>query len=261
MTDLSPETNQLLGLAREAGGLSEARRAHIKAGLFTQIVAVGLGVGATSVATGAGASATATATVSAAAGKVAWLSSSLVKVVSALALLSVTGVSVYAVVQAKSAPAVAPPAAAAGPAAPVVHAAAAVAAPSPVSDAPAPAASAPSAVAPGERSLALAPRIAGANASPAPAVLNAETLAEETRLLRDADQALRAGNAARALTLLDEHATRFPRGALAPERVAESLIARCQLHQSSVKVARGYLAGHANSAFAARIRDACGVTD
>ncbi len=94
----------------------------------------------------------------------------------------------------------------------------------------------------------------------APNVVNAETLADETRLLRDADQALRAGNPARALGLLDEHAARFPRGVLAPERSAERLIARCQLGQLDAKAAQSYLAAHANSSFAARISDACKVS-
>ena len=85
----------------------------------------------------------------------------------------------------------------------------------------------------------------------------ADTLAEETSLLRVADQALRAGNAQRALTLLDEHAARYPHGVLEPERSAERMIARCKLGQVDAKTAQGYLAAHSNSPFAARLQDAC----
>jgi hypothetical protein len=84
-----------------------------------------------------------------------------------------------------------------------------------------------------------------------------DTLAAETSLLRDADQALRAGNAQRALTLLDEHAARFPHGVLEPERSAERMIARCKLGQVDAKTAQSYLATHAGSSFAARLQDAC----
>jgi len=92
-----------------------------------------------------------------------------------------------------------------------------------------------------------------------PAAPSADTLAGETSLLRDADQALRAGNAARALSLLDEHAARYPHGVLAPERNAERVIARCKLGEIDAKGGQSYLASHANSPFAARIQDACGT--
>jgi hypothetical protein len=262
MNDLSPETNQLLELARGAGGLNDERRSQLKTGLLTQIAAIGL-VGATSagagatvvagagVAAGAGAGA---ASAGVTAGKVAWLSSSLLKAVSALTLLSVTGVGVYALARsphtaepAHTAPSATAELVASRPAsAPLVPAA-----PSAV-EAPA----APPVLDPaGEKSAS--PRVVSAAQASAP--LSAETLAEETRLLREADQALRAGNAPRALTLLDEHASRYPRGALAPERNAERLIARCKLGQVEAKSAQAYLSTHANSAFAPRIRDACGL--
>jgi TolA-binding protein len=85
-------------------------------------------------------------------------------------------------------------------------------------------------------------------------------LADETRLLRAADQALRSGNAQRAVALLDEHAARYPHGALAPERSAERMIARCQLGQGDASSAQSYLSTHPDSAFTARIRDACGIS-
>ena len=251
MSELSPETHQLLDLARGASVLTDERRSRIRAGLFTQIAAGGLA------ATVAG---------SAGVGKAAWLSGTLAKVVSGVALVSVTGAGMYVAtrpaktqapaehsVSASNAPV--PVAHAAPKAAPaVVQAPTADTSGSAVNDV-ATSAAAPSS-APGVKSSGFAARAVTPAFSAAPA-LNADTLSEETRLLRDADQALRAGNAQRALTLLDAHAAQFPHGVLAPERGAERMIARCQLGQVDAASASAYLSAHPASPFTARIRDAC----
>ena len=288
MSDLSPETEKLLALARGAGTLTDARRAQIKAGLLTQIAAGGVVGGAATHALW---------------GKAAWFSSPFVKGLSALALLSAVGAGVYvgarasasnsAVVSASSAKVV--PAGAAvdttnttsnsngASAAPNAQLAGSptLAAPATTDRASAPSAAVESGSTPSDSSRALdqaepsnvarpnpsarntvigshpssAPASAGANAPNA-----ADTLAEETSLLREADRALRAGNAQRVLSLLAEDAERFPRGALAPERAAEQMIARCQLGQIDAKTAQSYLAAHASSPFAARLADACHVS-
>jgi hypothetical protein len=85
----------------------------------------------------------------------------------------------------------------------------------------------------------------------------ASDLAQETRLLRDADRALRAGDPATALTLLDQHAARFPKGALAPERTAERLIVTCELGVADPRRVDQYLASRGASPLAARVRKAC----
>ncbi len=175
-------------------------------------------------------------------------------------MLSATGAGVYVATRAERAPAPA----AAQTAALTAAKGAALQAPSATAEAsPAPAAVEASGLTPGTPALEDAPAAKpvspSARPASAPTTVTAETLAEETRLLRDADQALRAGNAQHALALLDEHASRYPRGALAPERNAERLIARCKLGQIEAKAAQAYLTTHANSAFAPRIRDACGV--
>jgi hypothetical protein len=54
-------------------------------------------------------------------------------------------------------------------------------------------------------------------------------LLEETHLITKSDQALQRGNAAEALTLLDEHARRFPAGVLQEERTFERITALCML--------------------------------
>jgi hypothetical protein len=265
MSELSPDTNRLLALARGAGALTDERRLQIKAGLLSQIAA--------------GSALTSTAATHVAWAKAAWLSSPIVKGLSALALLSAVGVGVYVGARAPQSGAQhrasAVSSARAGnpssnPSAAGTHDSNR-AEPSPAETeavpaqpiAPAPVAQAIVALNPSSpKPNANSSHTASLNEPPneAPAAPNADTLARETSLLRDADQALRAGNAARALSLLDEHAARYPRGALAPERNAERVIARCKLGQIDTKSAQNYLASHANSPFAARIQDACGAT-
>jgi hypothetical protein len=82
-------------------------------------------------------------------------------------------------------------------------------------------------------------------------------LVQETALLRDADRALRAGDTATALARLDEHATRFPRGVLAPERAAERFVVMCELHAADPRAVGQFLATHPGSLLAARVRRAC----
>jgi hypothetical protein len=86
---------------------------------------------------------------------------------------------------------------------------------------------------------------------------DARTLAAETTLLRDADRALRAGDTATALARLDEHETRFPNGALAPERAAERLIVLCQLGVADPRAVSRFLEARSGSPLAARVRRAC----
>jgi RNA polymerase sigma-70 factor (ECF subfamily) len=86
------------------------------------------------------------------------------------------------------------------------------------------------------------------------------TLGAETQLLRRADQALRIGDPARALELLDEHARTFPDGVLAEERSAERVTTLCTLgrvNQARSEAAR-FLAIHADSPLAKVVRGSCG---
>jgi hypothetical protein len=92
--------------------------------------------------------------------------------------------------------------------------------------------------------------------APAPA----STLAAETTLLRDADRALRAGDTATALARLDEHAARFPRGVLAPERAGERLVVLCELGAADPRAVSQFLAARSGAPLAARVRRACAPT-
>ena len=83
------------------------------------------------------------------------------------------------------------------------------------------------------------------------------TLADETALLRQADRALRAGDRSAALALLDDHAARFPAGALAMERTALRLVVSCELGVAQQGTVAAYLAEHPGSPLAARVRRAC----
>jgi hypothetical protein len=83
------------------------------------------------------------------------------------------------------------------------------------------------------------------------------TLADETRLLAEADQALRSGKTSRAMALLDEHASRYPEGALSLERGGERVVALCKLGRIDGVTVRAYLNSHPNLALAERIQQAC----
>jgi len=87
------------------------------------------------------------------------------------------------------------------------------------------------------------------------------TVAAETRLLREADAALRAGNATRALALVTEHAASFPNGILAEERDAERIAVLCALGRNAEARERAmtFLRDHARSPLAARVRASCAV--
>jgi hypothetical protein len=68
-----------------------------------------------------------------------------------------------------------------------------------------------------------------AAAAAAPSLPPRASVAEETRILREANAALQAGDAPRALALLDSHARTFPNGALGEERNAQRIFALCKL--------------------------------
>jgi hypothetical protein len=85
-----------------------------------------------------------------------------------------------------------------------------------------------------EPSSADAPPVAASSApaqrAPASSASGAgDSLAEELALIKRAQASMRSGDAAGALTLLDQHQHRFPRGALGPERSALRIQALCAL--------------------------------
>jgi hypothetical protein len=95
-----------------------------------------------------------------------------------------------------------------------------------------------------------------AEEAPPPRIAN-NTLNDETRILWEADQALRSGNTSRAVSLLDEHASKYPDGALSPERGAERVVALCKLGRIDAPTIRSYLSSHPNLSLSERIQQAC----
>ncbi|WP_438011688.1 hypothetical protein WME89_25455 [Sorangium sp. So ce321] len=102
-----------------------------------------------------------------------------------------------------------------------------------------------------------APRTPTATAAGKP---GPEGLDAEIALLRDAQQALQAGQFAQALSKLDEHASRFPRGVLSTEREASRAIALCRSGRAAPgrAIAAKLLAQSPGSPLATRVRAACG---
>jgi hypothetical protein len=249
LTPFSRETEEVLRRARITEAMPVAKRRRLKAAVLARLAAGGIAFAPSGVAAATG----------------FWASTfgGAVKGVAAVAVVASLGVGGY---MAARSPAPAKLSAAAVPARAVVEPRAAVA-PEPA----APVVREPTAPAP--RRAARVPERAQkappvelvfvpppAPPAPATAPLERSTLADETRLLREADRALRGGSPETAIALLDEHAQRFPDGVLAPERSAERMVALCQLGRADASTATRFLANRSSSPLAARIRQACGVT-
>jgi hypothetical protein len=87
----------------------------------------------------------------------------------------------------------------------------------------------------------------------------ADLVAEEASLLRAANGALARGDSSAALARLDEHAARFPHGALSAERQAARVFALCAAGRTAEArgAARAFLAAHPRSPLAAQVRRSC----
>jgi hypothetical protein len=85
------------------------------------------------------------------------------------------------------------------------------------------------------------------------------TLGEEARLIREANAALRDGDATRALTLADAHARAYPSGVLAEERAVLRVFALCKLGRITEARSDGarFVATYPGSAHVPRVRATC----
>ena len=94
---------------------------------------------------------------------------------------------------------------------------------------------------------------------PAAIVPTPPDLGQELALLREAQVAARSGDAPRALALLEEHARKFPKGALREERTAAHIAALCDLRRvdDAREEAERFLAESPRSPYAGRVRDSC----
>jgi hypothetical protein len=85
------------------------------------------------------------------------------------------------------------------------------------------------------------------------------SVAAEVAILRRVSDALRAGDAKGALAGVDEHARRFPSGALAEERDMERIVALCALgrRDDATRATLRFTRAYPSSSHDARIREAC----
>lgn len=256
MSELDPEDLALLDAARGAERPTAGDRARVQRRLVARLGAAAFGVSATTTA----ASAAAGVSLSAAA-----------KMVVGVVVVAALGAGGVAVHRAREETAVAASAAPRAPVRPSARTSERASTPpsrptpAPVEDSPAPARAAP---APSSE-IALAPpapaprRAKAARAvapPPAPAPSgSASTLDDELSLLAAADAALRDGDGARALGMVDAHARRFPKSALREEREVVRVLALCAAGRTAEARAASdaLLRAHPASPYAARLRASC----
>jgi len=299
MSDLSPDAKRILSRALRDGGddPSPRDRARIRSRVASRIAAasVGAAAGAATAASTAAASAppaaagAAGASGAAATGAIAAGAGSVVAGGGSVAVSGATGVIAKVVASIALAGAIGagtasfdlpPPIAAGGtpaPAASAIDVSTPAALPhANVANAPSPTASAireepiettaPSANAVVANPAAAAPPpspSAGADTTAPPHhAPPAATVGVELVLLRAAQRALAEHDAAKALVLLDEHARRFPHGALVEERDAARVLALCDLGRRAEahQAGAGFLAAFPQSPYAERV-GACAAGD
>ncbi len=85
------------------------------------------------------------------------------------------------------------------------------------------------------------------------------SLEAELALLADVTSALQGSRPARALTLIDEHDRRFPKGALVPEFAAQRVVALAALGRNAeaCKRSAAFLAAYPKSPLAPQVRSSC----
>jgi hypothetical protein len=269
MSELLPEDRALIEAARNGLHASEEDRLRVKRNLFGKL---GLGVAAGTAATSA------TALGSAAASTVSI--ATVVKGVLAGVVLTASiggGVLYVERTPASLPPIPAPPIAVESapppmplPSAPSPTATASISVPRPeAKKRPAPSPSPTTVVPTAMASATTDPAISAPPADPVvslpasspshPLPARPMSLETETRLLREAEGAMRAGDPSRALTRLDEHARSFPNGVLGEERDAQRVFAMCALGRTEqARIAAGqFTATYPHSPLRNRVQSAC----
>jgi hypothetical protein len=271
MSELDPQAKDLIGLAREGEGPTQAERSRLRGAVLAR---VGAGVAVLSATAG-----TASATTTAAGGSMA--RSFAAKVVVAIALVGAAGAGGYVTIGqvtkvASGAARVSGPAAApgmvqvVGPAVPPPPMAPGVQSPreSPTGSemrsedtraAATPAS--PSLAAARPVSIGRAPDTStGPTTTDRAAALPDRSLDDETRALRSAIADLRDGHADRALAAIDAQESRFPGGALAEERAEARIVTLCALGRNDEARADAsrFLRARPRSLLAGRVLASCG---
>ncbi len=86
-------------------------------------------------------------------------------------------------------------------------------------------------------------------------------LLAESKLIADAQSALRKKDYTQARKLLSQHEKEFPRGTLRPERQAALAMANCLDGNGGKAIARRFLDAYPNSPLAPRVRTSCDLGD
>lgn len=118
----------------------------------------------------------------------------------------------------------------------------------------------PPAAPPSPPLAASAPSAPAPQPAEAPQPIAAEsTLLAETELLAEAQRALRGGDPSQALTWIERHRARFPRGALVQEREAARVLTLCALERTGEarRVRQQFLRSWPDSPLIERVRAAC----
>jgi hypothetical protein len=250
MSDLSPKTRALLDLGRLGDEPTEAEIGHNRAQLASRLGAAALGAGAVvgSVNQAAAVASVGTWTVA----KGALLSGALV----------LAGAASWGVLQKRGASSEQAVATSASTLSPIVVDAPPALGAS-VRDTESAVRDTESVVRDTESTLPGVQRPAKASAaSPAAGVENpapAPSISEELELLRGAQQRLNRGEPAAALSLLSEHAQRFPSGVLWEEREASRVFALCRMgsREAARALAEKFIRRAPGSPFVERVRAAC----
>ena len=273
MSDMSPDAKALLDAARDGDDPGAQDDARTRRALVAKL-GVGLAVAASTTASTSAAAGAAGAGSAMVGGALAASSAGMLvaKVFVAVALIGGIGAGGAAIYTSSASPvpdaphvsAPVQPVPATRPIASITFAQAAAESPFANFHAADPADAVPSAAIPAPVRTAPTPAVrANPAAPPTPARSAANpragTLDEETRLVRGADAALRAGDPALALALLDDHARSFPNGVLAEERAAERVLALCAGGRAADAraAADAFLRERPGSALAPRVRSAC----
>lgn len=105
----------------------------------------------------------------------------------------------------------------------------------------------------------LAPRAVVERSEPSARPAPARSIKEELELVRSAQQALNRGEPRAALTLLAEHARKYPSGALWQDREASRVFATCRLGDAAGAraLADAFVRRAPHSPFVDRVRGAC----
>lgn len=238
MNDLKPETRSLLVAAHGAESLSHQDRARIKRGVLMKVAIVG-----------ASATAAGSATAMTLATKITLLVSSVVVLGGGATSVWIWQRPESTIVEAVRPPAAAPKS---------VEVEVTATRPAPEAAPVRPAVPTPTR----REATRYAPRRPAPVAEPvveAPATDTVGPLDPELKVLRQAQDDLRAGVPAQALRRLQEFERRFGAGALGQERQAIAAIALCQAHPGSAALARAaaFLRNAPESPLAARVRSAC----